>query len=198
MRITFCRVSDPSMWQVYKATLLDGTPVAVKVQRPGMAAGLRLDFFLVRSAAAAVDARVTGLATSLTAAVDAFAAKIFGELDYIEEGRSAEKFAELYATSSVVVPPIFWERSSARVLTLGWVDGVKLSDGAGLASRGLDVLPLVEAGIQCSLSQLLQHGFFHAVRLPRYFETGGRSSVCKCAWADCAPPPLRRTRTRAT
>jgi len=60
------------------------------------------------------------------------------------------------------VPAVYWRASSARVLTSGWIEGVKLSDGASLRGAGLDVLRLVDIGIQCSLRQLLEEGFFHA------------------------------------
>jgi predicted unusual protein kinase regulating ubiquinone biosynthesis (AarF/ABC1/UbiB family) len=156
-------VAAASLGQVYKATLLDGTPVAVKVQRPGTAPGMELDFYVLRSLAATADELITSLNTSLTAAVDDFASKVFGELDYVSEGRNAERFASLYGTlPRVIVPTVHWEATTSRVLTLQWIDGIKLSDTAGLAASGLSVVSLVDVGIQCSLRQLLTHGYFHA------------------------------------
>jgi hypothetical protein len=140
-----------------------GTEVAIKVQRPGTAAAMRLDFFIVRAGAALLDGAIPGLNTSLAAAVDAFAAKVFGELDYVAEGRSAERFAALYGDApDVLVPAVHWGACSSRVMTMEWVDGIKLSDTAALTARGLDVVRLVNIGIRCSLRQLLEAGFFHA------------------------------------
>ena len=163
-RITPQPIAAASLGQVYRAQLRgSGACVAVKVQRPRTAAGLELDFFVLRSLAGVADEVVTSLHTSLTAAVDDFAAKVFTELDYVAEGRNAERFAALYASlPRVIVPSIYWDASSSRVLTLQWIDGIKLSDTQGLQASGLSVVSLVDVGIQCSLRQLLTHGYFHA------------------------------------
>jgi hypothetical protein len=165
-RISPRPIAAASLGQVYRAELAStGELVAVKVQRPGTADAMRLDFFVVRGGAVLIDAAVTSLHTSLTAAVDAFVAKVFAELDYVQEGRNAERFAALYGDAEdVLVPGVMWPASSARVLTMQWVEGTKLSDGAALAAQGLDTIRLVNVGIRCSLRQLLEAGFFHAVR----------------------------------
>jgi predicted unusual protein kinase regulating ubiquinone biosynthesis (AarF/ABC1/UbiB family) len=152
------------------------------------------------------------------------------ELNYVQEGLNAERFASLYGDRlEVFVPGIHWEESSTRVLTMEWVEGIKLSDQvrvsvwltngahagrrvcrtypqalflphssvvswlaparvrglwfgcgtpgtqrppltalfsaaaqAAIARQGLDIIKLVDIGINCSLRQLLEHGFFHA------------------------------------
>ena len=160
-------IAAASLGQVYKATLMSGEAVAVKVQRPGIARGMSVDFFLVRSLAGFADgaAEITRLSTSLVALVDDFAAKVFAELDYVQEGRNSERFAFLYGDRpEVLVPAVYWSASSARVLTMDWIEGTKLSDQRSLAEQGLDVVALVDIGIQCSLRQLLEHGYFHAAR----------------------------------
>ena len=70
--------------QVYKAELPTGETVAVKVQRPNIAKGMAVDFFIVRGLAALADAAITSLNTSLAALVDDFASKVFTELDYVQ------------------------------------------------------------------------------------------------------------------
>ena len=95
--------------------------------------------------------------------VDEFAARVFQELDYVQEGRNAERFARLYGDRpDIVVPGIEWETTSPRVITMEWIEGTKLSDQESLKAQGLDVLALVDSGIQCSLRQLLEFGYFHA------------------------------------
>ena len=96
------------------------------------------------------------LNTSIVSLVDEFAERVFLELNYVQEGINAERFARLYGDNSdVVVPTIDWERTSARVLTMEFIEGTKLSEREKLKEKGLDVLSLVDIGIQCSLRQLL-------------------------------------------
>ena len=157
-------IAAASLGQVYKATALDTNEiVALKVQRPSIYEGLELDFHLIRMFGAVVDANVKSLNTSIVSLVDEFAERVFLELNYVQEGINAERFARLYGDNSdVVVPTIDWERTSARVLTMEFIEGTKLSEREKLKEKGLDVLSLVDIGIQCSLRQLLEFGYFHA------------------------------------
>ena len=157
-------IAAASLGQVYKATALDTNEiVALKVQRPSIYEGLELDFHLIRMFGAVVDANVKSLNTSIVSLVDEFAERVFLELNYVQEGINAERFARLYGDNSdVVVPTIDWERTSARVLTMEFIEGTKLSGREKLKEKGLDVLSLVVIGIQCSLRQLLEFGYFHA------------------------------------
>lgn len=59
-------------------------------------------------------------------------------------------------------PRIVWAHTARRVLTMEWVDGVKLTDKVAMAAAGLDVVDFVDVGIECTLRQLLEHGYFHA------------------------------------
>uniref|UniRef100_A0A7S0RXD1 Protein kinase domain-containing protein n=1 Tax=Pyramimonas obovata TaxID=1411642 RepID=A0A7S0RXD1_9CHLO len=156
-------IAAASLGQVYKARLVDGTEVAVKVQRPNIIQGIELDLFLVRNTVVLVDKYLTSLNTSLTNLVDDFAKRVLQELNYVQEGLNCERFNDLYGDRpEIFVPGIFWGASSSRVLTMEWVEGIKLSEQQAIADQGLDILQLVDVGIQCSLRQLLEYGFFHA------------------------------------
>jgi aarF domain-containing kinase len=82
---------------------------------------------------------------------------------WTQEGQNARRFKKLYADKQdILVPDIFWDYTSAKVLTMEWIEGVKLNQQAAIESQGLKVLDLVNIGIQCSLRQLLEYGYFHA------------------------------------
>lgn len=105
--ITPVPVAAASLGQVYQATLAaTGERVAVKVQRPGIGVMIALDMLLLRRVIAWVDARQL-LSQRLAPLLDDFTARLFGELDYVAEGRNAERFQELYgAIPRVRVPSI--------------------------------------------------------------------------------------------
>ncbi|CAI5480428.1 unnamed protein product [Closterium sp. Yama58-4] len=156
-------IAAASLGQVYKARLIGGTEVAVKVQRPGITTAIGLDFLLIRGLCSLIDKYVDSLTTSSVALLDEFADRVYQELNYVQEARNARRFRQLYGNQNgVYVPQIVWRNTSCRVLCMEWVDGVKLSDAASMRQNNLDVIDLVDIGIQCSLRQLLEFGYFHA------------------------------------
>ncbi|ERN42305.1 putative unusual protein kinase [Rubidibacter lacunae KORDI 51-2] len=157
-------VAAASLGQVYRAVLKTGDTVAVKVQRPQLVPRLTLDLCLMRWAAGAFGKLLPlNLGHDLRAIVDEFGNKLFEEIDYLNEGRNAEKFAANFRDDPTVkVPSIFWRYSSRRVLTLEWIDGYKLTDTEQIRAANLDENALVEIGVVAGLRQLLEHGFFHA------------------------------------
>jgi predicted unusual protein kinase regulating ubiquinone biosynthesis (AarF/ABC1/UbiB family) len=158
-------IAAASLGQVYKARLRStGELVAVKVQRPGIGDSIALDMFLVRKAAAWADVNTEiSRSTPLVNIVDEFASRLFAELDYIKEGRNAERFDKLYGSlPRIRVPKIIWEYTSRRVLTMEWIEGVKLTDERGLRGYGMRAVDFVDLGVDCTMRQLLEHGYFHA------------------------------------
>ena len=157
-------VAAASLGQVYRAVLHTGEEVAVKVQRPNLLPTLTLDLYLMRWAAGWLAPWLPlNLGHDLTLIVDEFGIKLFEEIDYINEGRNAEKFADNFRDDPTVkVPSIYWRYSSVHVLTLEWINGFKLTDTASIRAAGLDTDQIIQIGVISGLRQLLEHGFFHA------------------------------------
>ncbi len=157
-------VAAASLGQVYRAVLHTGEEVAVKVQRPNLRPILTRDLFLMRWTACQFGRFLPlNLGHDLTLIVDEFGVKLFEEIDYINEGRNAEKFAANFRDDDdVKVPRIYWSYSSDRLLTLEWIQGYKLTDTEQIKAAGLDPYAIVRIGVTSGLRQLLEHGFFHA------------------------------------
>jgi len=157
-------VAAASLGQVYRARLLSGEEVAVKVQRPNLLPVLSLDLYLIRWAAGWVSPWLPlNLGHDLTMIVDEFGTKLYEEIDYLNEGRNAEKFAFNFRNDlTIKVPAIYWRYTSTRVLTLEWINGFKLTDTKRIREASLETDTLIQTGVTAGLRQLLEYGFFHA------------------------------------
>jgi predicted unusual protein kinase regulating ubiquinone biosynthesis (AarF/ABC1/UbiB family) len=157
-------VAAASLGQVYRARLYTGEEVAVKVQRPNLLPIITTDLYLMRWAASWLAPFLPlNLGHDLTLIVDEFGTKLFEEVDYLNEGRNAEKFAVNFQDDPrIKVPAIYWRYSSKRVLTLEWINGFKLNDTERIRAAQLDTDALIEIGVTAGLRQLLEFGFFHA------------------------------------
>ena len=156
-------ISAASLGQVHKGILKGGGKVAVKVQRPGLREQITLDLYIVRNIAAWLNSNIGLIRSDLVALIDELGKRVFEEMDYLKEASNAEKFRELHSHNArIAVPAIHREATSRRVLTMEWIDGVKLTNLEAVRAMGVDPDDMVEVGVNCSLQQLLEHGFFHA------------------------------------
>ncbi|OZH54709.1 hypothetical protein AFK68_09205 [Hydrocoleum sp. CS-953] len=156
-------IAAASLGQVYKGKLKTGEIVAVKVQRPGLAESIALDIYILRTLAIWAHKNIQRLRSDLVGIMDEFGTRIFEEMNYTQEGRNAEKFKQLYGhLKDIYVPKIYWQYTGRRVLTMEWITGTKLTNLEAVKAKNIDAKYLIEIGVQCSLRQLLEHGFFHA------------------------------------
>ncbi len=156
-------ISAASLGQVHKAVLKNKEIVAVKVQRPGLREQITLDLYIVRNIANWLKNNIGLIRSDLVALIDELGKRVFEEMDYLNEAENAEKFRNLHLhNSKIAVPKIYKETTSRRVLTMEWIDGTKLTDLESVKNLGIDPDEMIEIGVQCSLEQLLEHGFFHA------------------------------------
>jgi predicted unusual protein kinase regulating ubiquinone biosynthesis (AarF/ABC1/UbiB family) len=156
-------ISAASLGQVHKGVLKTGEVVAVKVQRPGLREQITLDLYIVRNIAAWLNRNVGLIRSDLVALIDELGKRVFEEMDYCNEASNAEAFARLHsANPRIAVPTIYRHATSRRVLTMEWIEGVKLTNLEAVRNLGVDPDDMVAVGVNCSLQQLLEHGFFHA------------------------------------
>ena len=156
-------ISAASLGQVHRGVLKGGQAVAVKVQRPGLREQITLDLYIVRNIAAWLNRNIGLIRSDLVALIDELGRRVFEEMDYLNEASNAEKFRDLHSHNArIAVPTIYRDATSRRVLTMEWIDGVKLTNLEAVKELGIDPNDMVEVGVSCSLQQLLEHGFFHA------------------------------------
>ncbi len=157
-------VAAASLGQVYRAKLHTGEEVAVKVQRPNLLPVITRDLFLIRLLVQWLKPLLPiNVCYDLCDIVDEFGHKLFEEIDYLNEGRNAEKFAANFRDDPTIkVPKIYWEFTSQHVLTLEWIHGIKLTRTDCMLAAGVDPDQLIRIGVISGLRQLLEFGFFHA------------------------------------
>jgi ubiquinone biosynthesis protein len=172
-------VAAASIGQAHAATLPDGVEVIIKVRRPGVVEQIEEDLEILQHLAITASRR-WDLAKhyDLPRLVQEFAQTLRSELDYIREGRNAERFAVTCANEpfSIHIPRIYWETTTDRVLTLERIRGIKINDLAALDAAGIDRPALAERAAHIILKMILEDGYYHADPHPGNFfiEPGGR------------------------
>ncbi len=157
-------VGAASIAQVHRAVTTDGRTVAVKVLRPGVEEDFARAIDTYEWAAAQVEpmgGEIARLQPRLV--IETFKRWTARELNFTREAASASELAEMMAAEpGFVVPEIDWQRTTGKVLTLEWIDGIKLSDQAALIAAGYDRRELARVLIHAFLRQAIADGFFHA------------------------------------
>jgi predicted unusual protein kinase regulating ubiquinone biosynthesis (AarF/ABC1/UbiB family) len=154
-------VAAASLAQVYRARLEDGTDVAVKVQYPGIERIVAWDIEAIRWLAN-IWARLETI-FDLRPVADEMATNAPEEVDFIHEGRAAEEVRALIGhRTDVAIPRIYWERSSRRVLTMDFFDGIRITDVDALRAAGIDPPAAADTLIDLYNAMILRHGMFHA------------------------------------
>jgi ubiquinone biosynthesis protein len=157
-------VAAASIAQVHRATLADGTPVAVKVQRPGVAGIVERDLDIVRRLAGTMEVRTRwGRDVGASDLADGFATALREELDFTVEARNTMVCRRALDGAGVEIPAVHIDLSTSRLLVLDWMDGVTVRDaGPLIAANGLDRRALARALLQVLLRQIMVLGVFHA------------------------------------
>ncbi|CCI14268.1 conserved membrane hypothetical protein [Microcystis aeruginosa PCC 9806] len=152
-----------SLGQVHRARLLSGEEVVIKVQRPNLEGLFNLDFELLHRLTRWLNIFPVVKKYNLEAIYQEFFELLFQEIDYIHEGKNAERFRENFKNyPQVKVPLVYWQYTTRKVLTLEYVPGIKVDDRETLIANGINVDGIIQLGICSYLKQLLQDGFFQS------------------------------------
>jgi predicted unusual protein kinase regulating ubiquinone biosynthesis (AarF/ABC1/UbiB family) len=157
-------VAAASLGQVHRATLPTGETVAVKVQRPHIREIVEADLAAIRYIVRWLNRHTPiGRRANLPLILREFEDTLRLELDYQREGHHAERIAVIFAGNpAVAVPRIFWSHSRGTVLTLQFMEGIKVTDFAALDRASISRSETAEALLGAYLTQVLEAGFFHA------------------------------------
>lgn len=163
--------ASASIGQVHAACLPDGTPVVVKVQRPGVEAQVERDLEVLSDLAYLAAHRTTlGTLYDIEGWVEEFAFTLRNELDYTREGHNADRFRRNFVDDSTLyIPRVYWEYTTRQVLTLEAIQGIKINDLRALETAGLSRHCIAQNSVRIMLTMVFEHGFFHADPHPGNF-----------------------------
>ncbi|RAV02327.1 AarF/ABC1/UbiB kinase family protein [Paenibacillus sp. YN15] len=156
-------IAAASIGQVYHAVLKDGTPAAVKVQRPHIQRIVDTDLDILAEFARVAENRLEWARNyRVRDMVEEISKAIRAELDYAAEARQAEKFQQqCRQLKDVLVPDVFWDYTTRRVLTMQYMEGISLSDRGRLERENIDKKALARQLADLIIHQILIEGFFH-------------------------------------
>jgi predicted unusual protein kinase regulating ubiquinone biosynthesis (AarF/ABC1/UbiB family) len=157
-------IACASLGQVHRARLHTGEEVVVKVQRPGLEKLISTDYEVLK--------KLIGICNNWFANIrqleletihEQFFNILYQEIDYINEGHNGDRFRKNFqGEKRIVVPKVYWDFTTKKVLTLEYVPGIKIDDQAGLTAHNIQVDNIIELGICSFLKQLLKDGFFQS------------------------------------
>jgi ubiquinone biosynthesis protein len=153
-----------SMAQVYRATLKDGTPVVIKIRRPGIENVIKADLRILEHAAKLLESEVPDSRRYDPAQiVSQFRRSLNRELDLAKEARNIDQFARDFADDPLVkIPRVYWEFTNDRVNVQEEIVGLEGVAPDKLRASGLDPKLLAARGADTVLRMVLEHGYFHA------------------------------------
>ena len=158
-------VAAASIAQLHRAVLPSGETVAVKIQRPRLLELVSVDVEILRELAGLVERYVpASQSIGPEDLVDEFERAIHQELDFKREAASIERFGSQFADDNrIMVPKVYREYSTQRILTMEFIDGRPLADLLSEDPRDTEEgTRVAELGADLTLKQIFQHGFFHA------------------------------------
>jgi ubiquinone biosynthesis protein len=157
-------IAAASIGQVHRAKLISGEDVVVKVQRPGIRKIINSDLDIMYSIASFAEEHLPEAKLyQPVGIVEEFERTIKAEMDYTQEGRNADHFARNFRDDPrIYIPKVYWDCTSAKVLTLEFIDGVKSSNFKELDRMEVDRREIGIDVLKAFMKQIYDDGFFHA------------------------------------
>jgi ubiquinone biosynthesis protein len=163
--------ASASIGQVYHARLKNGQEAVIKIIRPGAMETFERDLeILIDIVEWASQHTTIGQMYDLRALVDEFAYTVRSEFDYLREGRNADTFRRnFYDDPRIIIPRVYWEQTTRRVITMERVSGLKISDLDGLDREQINRRTVAENLMHFAMRQIFEFGFYHADPHPGNF-----------------------------
>jgi ubiquinone biosynthesis protein len=164
-------LASASIGQVHAAILISGEHVVVKVKRPGVQEQVAVDVDIIMQLARVASRRLAiGKNYDFVGIAREFTQTLLHELDYIQEGRNAERFSEEFKNDDRVrIPRIYWDYTTDGVITLERLAGLRINNVEALVRAGIDPVLVAHRSAEILLKQVFDHGYFHADPHPANF-----------------------------
>jgi ubiquinone biosynthesis protein len=157
-------VAAASIAQVYNGTLLDGSDVIIKVQRPDIRDQIETDINILTTVAQLMEKYISeSIFYNPSGIVDEFSRTVRKELNFVEEARNCDRFKRNFENNlNVYIPIVFKEFTTDKLLVMERIDGTRIDDIEAIERLGLDRKRLAKIGVDAYFKQILEDGFFHA------------------------------------
>lgn len=156
-------IASASVAQVHFAHLLDGTPVAVKILRPGIALVINKDLALLDTAAWLLESlSAEGKRLNPREIVAEFAMHTHSELNLMLEAANCSQLSRNFPDKKLLVPDVYWDWCREQVMVMQRMQGTPVSQLASLRAKNIDLSKLARDGVEIFFTQVFRDGFFHA------------------------------------
>lgn len=157
-------IASASIGQVYKATLLNGEDVIVKIQRPNIEGKIKLDLHILEYFAKQLVEEFPGLqVVDIVGVVEEFGNTLLNELNYLNEASNALRFGEMFKDVPYCkIPKVYIKMSTARMVIMEDVSGITPDNPELIIEAGFDPKEVAENGSRVFLEMMFKYGFFHA------------------------------------
>lgn len=157
-------LATASIAQVYKATLINGDEVILKIKKPDVLSVIEDDLLLIKDLVKLISTySEIGSKLNLKQAISTFEKSLLEEVSLVNERNNIHQFALNFKNNKkTYVPKVYDEFSNNNVLCMEFIEGIKVTDKEELLKHGIDPVVISERGLQLFVSQILDYGFFHA------------------------------------